>query len=431
MTRVTWRDAALVALLAAGLYISAGTLGAYLARDDFQWLNDARDLGIRHAFVLNGRSHFYRPVVEVWWVGATQVCGARTGCYHLLELLLHVANGILLLCLTARVFGRRDLALASAAIFVVIPSYVEAVVWVCAVTTAFAALWYLLALHFALAAVRGPGARRPFWACVACAAAAMYSHEASVTLFAAIPLVAWAASAARRPAIREAVPFAGLAVALATTTVIANRRNYVFAEGHYAAGTHAVGHALGYLRSIYVGSGSAVELTIVALCVVWIAARGNRAMRAGLLWIIVTMPPYLWFTWGNVGRYTYIPSMGFTWIVAGGIIAARDAIDRRVHSRAPVGVAVATVLVAAVAGRYVAFAQRAIKGEVRWMEAYRQYGDTVSPLLPAGAYDVAVPAPDDPGVEEAYVAPMLAWRTSRPGLQVRFTPRPASSPSRR
>ena len=420
MARVTWRDAALVALIAAGLYVSFGTLGAYLARDDFQWLNDARDLGVRHAFVLTGRSHFYRPVVEAWWVGATHVCGAGTGCYHLLALLLHITNGILLLFLTARVFGRRDLALASAAIFVVIPSYVEVVLWVCAVTTAFGAMWYLVTLHVALTAARHPESRRALWACAASAAAAMYSHEAMVTLFATIPLVAWAAGSARRPALREIVPAALLGAALAITTIIANRRNYVFEERHYVAGTHAFGHAVDYLRAIYVGAGTAVELTIVAACAVMIAARGNRAMRAGLLWMIVTFTPYLWFTWGNVGRYTYVPSMGFTWILAGAIVALRDAIDRRFPSRARLGVGVATVLVALIAGRYVAFAQRAIKGEVRWMEGYRQYADRVVPLLPPGATEVVVPLPDDPRVEQPYVAPLLEWRTNRPGLKVRF-----------
>jgi hypothetical protein len=426
MARVTWRDAAVVALLAAGLYVASGTLGAYLARDDFQWLNDARDLGVRHAFVLSGRSHFYRPVVEAWWVGATHVCGASTGCYHLLALLLHITNGILLLFLSARVFGRRDLALTSAAIFVFIPSYVEVVLWVCAVTTAFGVMWYLVTLHFALTVVRHPDSRRAYWACVASAAAALYSHEAMVTLFATIPLVAWAARATRRPTSREMVPFAVLAAALATTTVIANRRNYVFEERHYVPGTHAIGHAVDYLRAIYVGSGTAVELTIVAACAVVIATRGNRAARAGLLWMIVTITPYLWFTWGNVGRYTYLPSMGFTWILAGAIVALRDAVDRRFPSRPSVGVAVATVLVALVAGRYAAFAQRAIKGEVRWMEGYREYADRVVPMLPPGATDVVVPLPDDPRVEEPYVAPLLAWRTNRRGLEVRFTP-----PSRR
>ena len=418
-------DAAAVVLVAAGLYIGAGTLGAYLARDDFNWLIDARDVSVWHAFVIKARAHFYRPVVEVWWVGATEVCGTRVACYHLLELLQHVVNGVLLLFLTARVFGRRDLALASAVIFVVIPSYVEAVLWVCAVTTAFGAFWYLAALHFALTAARDPAKRSAFWACLACAAAAMYSHEATVTLLATIPLVAWSAGVVRRPRLAEVAPFAVLLCALGVTTIAANRRNYVFAEGHYAPGVHAIGHAVDYLRSLYVGSGSALELTIVAVCVALIALRGTRPMRAGLLWMILTMPPYLWFTWGNVGRYTYLPAMGFTWILAGAIAAARDAIDRRVPSRAPLGMLAAVLLVVAVAGRYIAFTQRAIRGEVRWMEAYRAYGDRVEPLVPANADEVVVPPPDDKSVEREFVAPMLSWRTNRPGLRVRFTDPPS------
>jgi hypothetical protein len=42
-------------LLAAGLSIGAGTLGASLARDDFTWLIDARDVSAWHAFVIRAR----------------------------------------------------------------------------------------------------------------------------------------------------------------------------------------------------------------------------------------------------------------------------------------------------------------------------------------------------------------------------------------
>jgi hypothetical protein len=112
--------------------------------------------------------------------------------------------------------------------------------------------------------------------------------------------------------------------------------------------------------------------------------------------------------------------MGFTWVLAGGIVALRDALDRRFRPRAPLGVAVATLLAVLIAGRYMAFAQRAIKGEVRWMEGYRQYADRVVPTLPPDATEVTVPLPDDARVEPPYVQPLLEWRTNRPGLRVRF-----------
>src|SRR5437899_2636788 len=81
--RARWFDTIFVAALPLVLYIQAGTLSAYLARDDFQWLNDARDLGIARSFIATGRAHFYRPVVELWWDATVRACDGSTACYHL------------------------------------------------------------------------------------------------------------------------------------------------------------------------------------------------------------------------------------------------------------------------------------------------------------------------------------------------------------
>ncbi len=45
-----WIGAAIVAAVGLLLYVTAGTLGAYPARDDFQWLNDARTLPLSHVY---------------------------------------------------------------------------------------------------------------------------------------------------------------------------------------------------------------------------------------------------------------------------------------------------------------------------------------------------------------------------------------------
>ena len=103
VTGAGWRETLLVACLPPILYVTYGTLGAYLARDDFQWLNDARDLGVMRSFIVTGRAHFYRPVVELWWDATFRVCGTSPVCYHSFELLLHVINSVLVLHLTARV----------------------------------------------------------------------------------------------------------------------------------------------------------------------------------------------------------------------------------------------------------------------------------------------------------------------------------------
>jgi hypothetical protein len=55
-------------------------------------------------------------------------------CYHFVALILHGLNGVLLYAVSARAFRRRDLALTAACVWVVVPSYVQAVVWISAVT---------------------------------------------------------------------------------------------------------------------------------------------------------------------------------------------------------------------------------------------------------------------------------------------------------
>lgn len=420
VTRAGWRETLLVAFLPLILYVPYGTLGAYLARDDFQWLNDARDLGVLRSVIVTGRAHFYRPVVELWWDGAFRVCGTSSVCYHSLELFLHVLNGVLLLHLTRRVFGRRDIALIAAGTWVLMPSYVEAVIWICAVTTAFAAVWYLAALHFALTAARHERAGWASWASVACAAAAMYSHEATVTLFATIPLVIWVSRdvVRTRPRAVEVLMFGVLAVSLIVTTVVANRRSYVFTEGHYAAGLHAFQHARDYVLSMYVGRRATWDYVVIALAAVAIVFRGTRVMRTGLGWMVLTMPPYLWFTWGNVGRYTYLPAIGLCWILAGTIVWIGD----RLSARAGIRVAVATTALLAiiVAGRFASFTRNAIRGQVGWMEAYRTYRDQVTPSISPGAMEVTVPLPRDTRVERDYIEPMLRWHTGNPVLRVRI-----------
>jgi hypothetical protein len=418
-------DAVIVCCIGIALYVSSGTLGAYFARDDFAWLLGARTLPLSYSFQLEGRTHFYRPAAELWWAGAYRVCDTSASCYHALELAAHILNALLFMHLTRRVLGRRDIALAAAVTFVVIPAYVQAVIWVCAVTTILAALFYLLCLHATLSVA---GRERSGWYSIAAlisGAAALYTHESCATLALTIPLVIWLSPETRRyrPDVREVTGIALVLLVFTYTTVAANRANYVFTEGHYAAGRHALQHGLDYVRSLYIGRRAAVDYAALALAGVAIVAAGNRATRLGLAWMLLTMVPFLSFTWGNVGRYTYLPAMGFSLIVAGVVVAIRDAMQRRVSSR--MATAVAYTLLLLIDLRFAAFARGAIRGEVGWMEEYRTYATTVmnTPALHSNEPEVAVAPPASPAVERDYVAPMLRWETGNSALVVRFTDR--------
>lgn len=412
----------MVAAIGFVLYASAGALGAYAARDDFQWLNGARELPLAYTFQVKGRTHFYRPMAELWWFASARVCGHQIACYHAIEVLTHIANALLFMALTRRLFARRDTALASAALFIVMPAYVQAVVWVCAVTTLFAAFWYLVCLHAALSAAARDRAGGYSGVAIAAAGAALYTHESSATLAFTIPLVVWLSPSKRRYAPDAGEAAAGLALLalFAYTTLVANAHNYVFTSGHYTAGRHALAHAFDYIRALYVGRRAAPDYLGLAIVIAAILWWGNRTTRSGLAWMLLTMIPYLSFTWGNVGRYTYLPAMGFAWILTGAILAARERLAVRLSRR--VAMTIACTIFVLLAIRFAAFSRSAIHGEVRWMEAYRGYARAVmsAPTFRPENGAVVVRPPDGVTVEREYVGPMLQWEARTPALAVRF-----------
>jgi hypothetical protein len=420
-----WREAALVVVVATALYVPSGTLGAYLARDDFQWLNGARSVSISTSFVVEGRTHFYRPVAELWWTAAYRVCGMRTACYHGLELGAHIANALLFMFLSWRVFRRHDVAVFAAVLFVLMPAYVQAVLWVCAVTTLWSVVFYLTCLHLALSAATRDRAGWHSALAVAAAAAALYTHESSATLAFTVPLVVGLAPGTRRyrPRVLEILLCAALAVGFVSSTVTANSHNYVFTEGHYAAGRHAFAHGLDYIRALYIGRRALPDYVGLALAASAIVLVGTRVTRTGLAWMLLTMLPFLSFTWGNVGRYTYLPAMGFAWIVAGVVAVLGDRLEGWLPARAVQAVVLMTSI--AVGGRFAAFSHRDIRGQIEWMETYRRYLQTAvstSGFKPETG-EVVVPAPPELGVEREYVEPMLQWELANPALVVRFADR--------
>lgn len=406
---------AAVALAGVALYLAAGAGTAYLAADDFQWLLGGQafswsDLGV------GNRDHFYRPVVMLWFAGAVQICGRASGCFHLLSLAVHASVIAMVFMLGLALFRRPSTAVVGALAFAVQPTYVQAVVWVSAVTGLLATLWYLAALRLQVQSWHS-ARQSVLWQVGAAAAFALavFSHEAAVTLPAASLLVhrqfAPAGSRWRGLAAGHAIVLAVFAVAAFT----ANRENYVFTEGHYAAGLHALRHALDYVVSYWVGPHTwpAYAATIAVLG--GAVAAGGVTRFAALL-MLVTLVPFLGFTWDNVSRYSYLPAVGFSWMIA-------SAVERgtavRGDGRARVRQAVLGAIVGVVLVRFAYFTLKGAGGAVAELEASRAYVMEVlrrSPSPPDG--ELRVPRPASPFVEASYVELMLRWVYDRPDLRV-------------
>ena len=420
---------AIAAGLSAAVYLAAGLAQAYLVADDFQWLvgADTFDWG---TLVHVDRNHFYRPTTILWFRGAAGVCGETAGCYHALNIGLHAANVALVYVLVRLLATRasivlnrarwRETAFAAALLFGLQPAFVQAVSWVSAVTGLLAAAGVLVALVCQVRAWQTPGRAWLFsYGAVVAFAFAVFAHEAAATLPAVSLLMAWVFAPSMTPApgpstalgpgpstalgpgaatgsrSRARVMYAGFAIVLmafALSAVLANRENYVFREGHYAVGLHMIRNAFDYLVSLWVGPHTvwAYVLTGVGLALL---ARVHPLSRFGVLWTLVTLVPYVGFTWGNVGRYSYLPAIGFAIALAGVLAWLAEAPGRR-RPWLPI------IIMLAVMVRFAGFTLKSARGDAAMADPVREY---VTHIRTLGATPVngviEVPAPVSPHVD--------------------------------
>jgi hypothetical protein len=402
-----------VIILSATIYAKAGISDAFFAADDFQWLDGGHVFGWPHLLQVSSRAHFYRPLIEAWFALEVAACGNKTACYHLTNVAVHLLNVALVYSLGLALFRKPRVALLGALIFAIEPASTQAVVWVSAVTGLLATSFFVASLLLQVLSWKArTGRARLFFevSAVLLFGTALLSHEAAITL----PVVSWAMWRLWRPGDlnRRFVLLAGAVLtvgAFVTATLLANYRNYVFTEGHYSVGFHAVSHLFQYLVALYVGPGWWLAYL---LCAVGIAALlvVSPITRFGTLWLLVTLLPYIWFTWGNSSRYLYLPSIGFGWAVAGALEALCDYLSARHGVRRPLGDVVFGVAAAFMIVRFAQFDSAAVRGQIREIDYWRTYASRVvaNSSPPAGGRLYAA-APVDDVVGRAYVEPMMRW----------------------
>jgi hypothetical protein len=408
------RGAALAALLGVTtvVYVSAGLTSAYIAADDFQWLGGGQTFTWSRLAYVTGGDRFYRPIADLWFAATAASCGFTLSCHHVLLLIVHLLNVSLVFVLGNWLFGRLRLAFLATALFALNPAYTQAIVWLSAITGVLCAFGYLGALTLLASSwqAQTEHARRGRErAAVLLFTLGVFSHEAAVTL----PLVAvimWRLFGP--PDLRSRrIPIAGAAgvwLAFAAATLLANRRNALFAESGYRMGVHMVDHALDYIASLYVGpSTSTAHIVIVASLAGGLLL--GRTTRFGVLWLLVTMLPFLPFTTGNTSRYAYLPAIGFSWAVAGAIIAGIDRLVRspRVPQAAPPLLYALALLFIVI--RFAPFAHASVRGHVRSFEEWRGWTQTLSAGVKERDGTLHLPARADVPVERMYVEPMIRW----------------------
>ncbi len=325
-------------IVAAAVFVYRAAVSAYFFDDDFQWLvgtwafHPAQLLDFAHL------NHFYRPVIDVYFATATPLFGGSPILFHLANIGLHGANGLLLFALARAISGNTAYAFLTALFFVVQPGDVDAIAWVSALAEALAAFFGCLALLWFLKFRRSG---RSVWHVLSVITFlfALLTHESSVMFLPLLVLADWASAGADAAA-----------------------------GAHARPSTSRLGPYVPY--GILVAAYLAIDLQINGRNYI-VALRGSQRAVFATSWLILSLLPFVFFRWGNTGRYLYLPAMGFSMLVAEGFVQ----LDRLLASRLARAqrTALLTLAATAVAGRFALFAVAHVKSFAAGTEEYRRY----------------------------------------------------------
>lgn len=326
----------------------------FIGDDHFQLLRNplVKDLGAIPKFFgagvwsfLGVAANYYRPLPFIVYCLIYQIAGFQAWAFHLLMVLLHAVNTLLLYRFVQRMTATR-IAWAAAALFAVHPVHTEAVDWIASLPDLLLTLWGLAGV---VLFARQNGKPRGAQVAVHCAIylLALWTKETGVALIALYFGFGFFCLGRRWSEFRaNATLYAAMAFTFALYLVMR-----VAALGSFAPRKHDFFHLtpLEFTLSIIVTAGqylrmliapldlnyfhvfhptqgmtAALLLSLVALaCAAALFARSRSALVAyGLVWMAAAIAPALDLT--AVGqnvfteRYLYLPSAAFCWIAAWG-----------------------------------------------------------------------------------------------------------------
>jgi len=347
----------------------------FVSFDDPEYLTSnprvAQGLTLRNAawaFTSLENSNWH-PLTWLSYLTEASLFGMRPAPYHIVSLIFHLANTILVFRVFTAITGALWASAMTAALFAVHPLHVESVAWASERKDVLCAFFYLLALASHVRYVRKPGANR-YLALIACFALGIMAKPMAVSLPLVLLLLdfwplgrALPTPAGRRPGgtplwklLLEKAPLIGLAVASGALTVIAQSReafshifgllptlkvtlpNVPLAYLHYLQKTIWPSDLAVFYP--HRGHGILPEeivlpfLVILVVSLLAILVRHRRPwLTVGWSWYVVVLLPTVGiFQVGSqsvADRYTYLPLIGIFLLVCWGIEDLTPPFSRR------------------------------------------------------------------------------------------------------
>lgn len=360
-----WMSLALVALTLA-VFAPVRHYG-FIALDDPLYVSENPHVsggltweGVTSALT-STRGGFRIPLVWLSYMAEVECFGPGAGPHHVTNVLLHIANTLLLFGLLRRMTGAAGRSAVVAALFAVHPLHVESVAWVTERKDVLSALFLMLAIRAYVEYVRRPGPVRYLVVAGAFALGLMAKPMVVTLPFLLLLLDVWplgrvppGAEAGRADAVRpggswprllfEKLPLLAMAVVTGVITFLAQRATGAM------SGLEAVPIGLRIENALvsyvaYIGqtiwpsglSGfyalpaavSAWKAAAAALALALATAAAVRAVRrrpylvVGWLWYLIALLPVIGILQAGLqaraDRFTYVPLIGLFIIVAWGV----------------------------------------------------------------------------------------------------------------
>jgi Flp pilus assembly protein TadD len=301
--------------------------------------------GIRWALT-TGTAGNWHPLTWFSHMLDVQLFGVTPGPHHVMNVILHIANTLLLFGVLWRMTGALGRSAFVAALFAAHPIHVESVAWISERKDMLSTLFWLLTLWAYVKYVKD---KKPMWYALAfmCLALGLMSKPMLVTVPCVLLLLDY--WPLRRPLdkglVIEKLPFFALAAASSVVTFRAQSHGGAVSALAALPLTSRLGNALvaylGYIEKMLWPSGltalypysrsgygwrPAVAIAVLAAVSVMVLKAGRRRpyLPVGWLWYLGTLVPVIGIVQVGVqsmaDRYTYVPLIGLFIMIAWGVV---------------------------------------------------------------------------------------------------------------
>jgi protein O-mannosyl-transferase len=320
--------------------------------------------GLKWAFTSTAAANWF-PLTWLSHMASYQFFGLHSGWHHLINVLFHALASLLLLAAFLRMTGELWPSAFVAFLFALHPLHVESVAWIAERKDVLCAFFWSLTLWCYAGYAQRPLKLRYLFVALAFCGGLMAKSMIVTLPFVLVLLDWWPLRRAWHPALlREKLPLFGLAAAVSLITFVSQRQGHaVRSLASLPFGSRLANAVLTY--AVYIGrmfwpanlavyypyshnvpAGLVLAAGAALAGITVLAIRGARRypyLGVGWLWYLGTLVPVIGLVQvggqSSADRYTYLPTIGLTIILAWGAVGLLKRYPRAKIALAGTGIA--------------------------------------------------------------------------------------------